>query len=282
MPASPRGRGCYSRCSSEQHKSSDSGLSSPRPGHSTAWCFCPCATAPGTHSCSFPSSERTMHVAITTWPPIKRVLRLSAAPNLAWRDRHGPPRWGSPGRRGTLGLSPHSFSVLSFIWHREDRQQQRQRQCQRAVVVLLGFSSSVSNAARVAADAAGQQHALPQLSSRALGAVSLQRVSQRSLQAAVAWRQSCLAYRFSLRIAWLRSDGGTTHSKSTLLESASQPACAIRIQIILALVPSGTHRTIWEGGLFTPERFARPVPQPALQPRGTVRSVCRQDPAPLP
>lgn len=35
MPASPRG--CYSQCSSEQHKSSDSGLSSPRPGHSVVF-----------------------------------------------------------------------------------------------------------------------------------------------------------------------------------------------------------------------------------------------------
>jgi hypothetical protein len=114
VPASPRG--CYSRCSSEQHKSSDSGgLSSPRPGHGVV--FLPLCD--GTHSCSFPSSEeRTMHVAVTTWPPIKRVLRLSAAPNLAWCDRHGPPRWSSPGRRGTLGLSPSSFSVLSLSFPR--------------------------------------------------------------------------------------------------------------------------------------------------------------------
>jgi hypothetical protein len=113
-------------------------------------------------------------------------------------------------------------------------------------VVLRSFSYSLSNAARAAADVAGQQHYIELntlctnntlcLSSRALGAVSLQRLSQRSLQAAV---------------AWLRSAGGTTHSKPTLLESASQPALAIRIQIILAFVPSGTHRTVWEGGLFT-------------------------------
>ena len=101
------------------------------------------------------------------------------------------------------------------------------------------------------------------LSSRALGVVSLQRLSQRSLQAAV---------------AWLRSAGGTMHSKPTLLESASQPAPAIRIQIILAFVPSGTHCTVWEGGLFTPERFAlsqRSSPEAPFDPSaGKIQHPC--------
>lgn len=250
MPASPRG--CYSRCSSEQHKSSDSGLSSPRPGHGVV--FLPLCD--GTHSCSFPSSEeRTMHVAVTTWPPIKRVLRLSAAPSLAWCDRHGPPRWSSPGRRGTLGLPPSSFSVLSLSFPRRSENRHpatalpvSARRCGSARFQLLCEQRSTRCCRRCRPATRSASAA----SSRALGAVSLQRLSQRSLQAAV---------------AWLRSAGGTTHSKPTLLESASQPASAIRIQIILARVPSGTHRTLWEGGLFTPERFARPVPQPALQPR---------------
>lgn len=255
MPASPRG--CYSQCSSEQHKSSDSGLSSPRPGHSVV--FLPLCD--GTHSCSFPSSERTMHVAITTWPPIKRVLRLSAAPNLAWCDRHGPPRWSPPGRRGTLGLSPHSFSVLSFTWRRKDRQHQRHRQCQRAVGVLLGFSSSVSNAARVTADVAGQQHALPQqpgpgCSQPAAAFATL--VAGRRCLAAICRRDDAQ----QAHLAGKRQPTRARHSNSNHFSVCS----------------------FWDAlhGLGRGSVYTRTFcPQPALQPRGTVRSVCRQDPAPL-
>ena len=68
------------------------------------------------------------------------------------------------------------------------------------------------------------------------------------------------------------------HSKPTLLESASQPAPAIRIQIILAFVPSGTHCTVWEGGLFTPERFAlsqRSSPEAPFDPSaGKIQHPC--------
>ena len=50
------------------------------------------------------------------------------------------------------------------------------------------------------------------LRSQTSGTVSLQRLSQRSSQAAV---------------AWLRSAGGTTHSEPTLLKNASQPSAAV-------------------------------------------------------
>lgn len=92
--------------------------------------------------------------------------------------------------------------------------------------LLRGFCCTLSDTARVSSGVAGDSLCLR---SHVRGTVSLQRLSQRSSQAAV---------------AWLRSAGGTTHSESTLLENASQPGAAIRIQIFLACVPNGTQRTV--------------------------------------
>lgn len=87
---------------------------------------------------------------------------------------------------------------------------------------------SSRQATQIFRSVAGQRHLPPHTS----GAASLQRLSQRSSQAAV---------------AWLRSASGTTHCKPTLLENTSQPDAAVRIQIILVYILFGKHRTVWEG-----------------------------------
>ena len=153
---------------------------------------------------------------------------------------------------------------------RDNREQQRRPQCQRPRLsdglFLRGFCCTLSDTAHVSS---GDSVCLR---SHARGTVSLQRLLQRSSQAAV---------------AWLRSAGGTTHSKSTLLENASQPGAAIRIQIFLVRVPFGKQRTVWEGadrGFANTRTFCPPSPprthhRPAIAPGQ--HTVCRQDPAPL-
>lgn len=109
-----------------------------------------------------------------------------------------------------------------------------------------------------------------ELRSQARGTVSLQRLSQRSSQVAV---------------AWLRSAGGTTHSEPTLLENASQPSAAVRNQIFLVPILFGRRCTVWEGAdrgahLRTlPARCVQSASSPVRRSRpATIRIECRQDP----